>query len=63
VERVNRALKDTTVKKHHDLTHHHLREYLQAFLIAYNLEFIPIKPLVARVSTVRESYEGHSSRP
>jgi hypothetical protein len=35
VERVNRTLKDATVKKYHDQTHNHLKAHLQAFLMAY----------------------------
>jgi transposase InsO family protein len=37
VERMNRTLKDATVKKYHDQPHHHLKEHLQAFLMAYNI--------------------------
>jgi hypothetical protein len=33
---MNRTLKDVTVKKYHDQTHHHLKLHLQAFLMAYN---------------------------
>jgi transposase-like protein len=36
VERMNRTLKDATVKKYHCQTHHHLKEHLHAFLMAYN---------------------------
>jgi transposase InsO family protein len=36
VERMNRTLKDATVKKYHYQTHHHLKVHLQAFLMAYN---------------------------
>jgi transposase InsO family protein len=36
VERMNRTLKDATVKKYHYQTHHHLKLHLQAFLMAYN---------------------------
>jgi transposase InsO family protein len=36
VERMNRTLKDATVKKYHYQSHHHLKEHLQAFLMAYN---------------------------
>jgi transposase-like protein len=36
VERMNRTLKDATVKKYHYQTHHHLKEHLQTFLMAYN---------------------------
>src|SRR6266850_4664356 len=35
-ERMNRTLKEATVKKYSDQTHQHLREHLQAFLMAYN---------------------------
>jgi transposase InsO family protein len=34
VERMNRTLKDATVKKYDYQTHHHLKEHLQAFLMA-----------------------------
>jgi transposase InsO family protein len=36
VERMNRTLKDATVKKYHDQTHEHLQGQLQAFLMASN---------------------------
>jgi transposase InsO family protein len=36
VERMNRTLKEATVKKYHYQTHQHLKEHLQAFLTAYN---------------------------
>jgi transposase InsO family protein len=36
VERMNRTLKEATVKKYHDQTHQHLKAHLQAFLMAYN---------------------------
>jgi transposase InsO family protein len=36
VERMNRTLKEATVKKYYYQTHHHLKEHLQAFLMAYN---------------------------
>jgi Integrase core domain len=36
VERMNRTRKETTVKKYPYQTHQHLKEYLHAFLIAYN---------------------------
>jgi hypothetical protein len=36
VERMNRTLKEATVKKCYDQTHQHLKEHLYAFLMAYN---------------------------
>jgi Integrase core domain len=36
VERMNRTLKDATVKKYHYQTHDHLKEHLHTFLMAYN---------------------------
>jgi hypothetical protein len=36
VERMNRTLKDATVKKYYYQTHQHVKEHLHAFLIAYN---------------------------
>jgi IS30 family transposase len=36
VERMNRTLKDATVKKYNDQTHQHLKEHLSTSLIAYN---------------------------
>ena len=36
VERMNRTLKEATVKKYYYQTHQHLREHLQTFLMAYN---------------------------
>jgi transposase-like protein len=36
VERMNRTLKEATVKKYYYQTHQHLKEHLQAFLMAYN---------------------------
>ncbi len=36
VERMNRTLKDATVKRYHYETHQHLKEHLYAFLMAYN---------------------------
>jgi Integrase core domain len=36
VERMNRTLKDATVKKYYYQTHQHLKEHLYAFLMAYN---------------------------
>ena len=36
VERMNHTPRDATVKPYHDQTHHHLKEHLQAFLMAYN---------------------------
>jgi transposase-like protein len=36
VERMNRTLKDATVKKYYYQTHHHLKAHLHTFLMAYN---------------------------
>jgi hypothetical protein len=36
VERMNRTLKEATVKNYQDQTHQHLKAHLQAFLMAYN---------------------------
>jgi transposase InsO family protein len=36
VERMNRTLKEVTVQKYDDQTHQHLKDHLQAFLMAYN---------------------------
>jgi hypothetical protein len=36
VERMNRTLKEATVKTYHDETHDHLQEHLHAFLMTYN---------------------------
>jgi transposase InsO family protein len=36
VERMNRTLKEATVKRYHYQTHHYLKEHLQTFLMAYN---------------------------
>ena len=36
VERMNRTLKEATVKKYDDETHDHLKAHLHAFLMAYN---------------------------
>src|SRR4030095_14311026 len=36
VERMNRTRKEATVKKSSYQTHQHLKEHLQAFLMAYN---------------------------
>ena len=36
VERMNRTIKDATVKRYHYETHEQLREHLAQFLIAYN---------------------------
>ena len=36
VERMNRTLKEATVKKYYYQTHQHLKEHLHAFLMAYN---------------------------
>jgi transposase InsO family protein len=36
VERMNRTLKDATVKKYYYQTHQHLKEHLYTFLVAYN---------------------------
>jgi transposase-like protein len=36
VERMNRTLKDATVKRYHYETHQHLKEHLHTFLMAYN---------------------------
>ena len=36
VERMNRTLKEATVKKFYDQTHQHLKEHLQGFLMAHN---------------------------
>ena len=33
---MNRTLKEATVKKFYYLTHQHLKEHLQTFLMAYN---------------------------
>jgi transposase InsO family protein len=38
VARMNRTLKEATVRKYHYQTHHHLKEHLHAFLMAYNFE-------------------------
>ena len=37
VERMNRPLKDAIVNMYSDQIHHHLKEPLQAFLMAYNV--------------------------
>jgi integrase-like protein len=37
VERMNRTLKEATVKKYEYQTHQHLKEHLYAFLMAYNV--------------------------
>jgi transposase InsO family protein len=36
VERINRTLKEATVKRYHYGTHSQLKEHVQAFLMAYN---------------------------
>ena len=36
VERMNRTLKEATVKTYHYQTHQQLKEHLQVFLLAYN---------------------------
>ncbi len=36
VERMNRTLKEATVKRYHHKTHQHLKEHLHTFLMAYN---------------------------
>jgi transposase InsO family protein len=36
VERMNRTLKQVTVQKYYYQTHQHLKDHLQAFLMAYN---------------------------
>lgn len=36
VERMNRTLKDATVKRYHYETHQHLKQHLHTFLMAYN---------------------------
>ena len=36
VERMNRTLKNATVKRYHYDTHDHLREHLSQFVTAYN---------------------------
>jgi transposase-like protein len=36
VERMNRTLKEATVKRYYYQSHHHLKQHLQAFLMAYN---------------------------
>ena len=36
VERMNRTLKEATVKKYYYQSHHHLKEHLYTFLMAYN---------------------------
>ncbi|MCB9964372.1 MAG: transposase [Rhodospirillales bacterium] len=36
VERMNRTLKDATVKKYYYQTHSQLKEHMQTFLMAYN---------------------------
>ena len=36
VERMNRTLKEAPVNKYHYQTHHHLKEHLHTFLMAYN---------------------------
>jgi IS30 family transposase len=36
VERMNRTLKDATVRRYYYATHDHLKEHLHAFLMAYN---------------------------
>lgn len=36
VERMNRTLKEATVKRYHDSTHDQLREHIQTFVIACN---------------------------
>jgi hypothetical protein len=37
VERMNRTLKDATVKRYHYETHDQLKRHLHTFLMAYNL--------------------------
>ncbi len=36
VERMNRTIKEATVKRYHYETHQHLKDHLQLFLTAYN---------------------------
>jgi transposase InsO family protein len=36
VERMNRTLKEATVKKYYNQTYQHLKEHIHAFLLAYN---------------------------
>lgn len=36
VERMNRMIKEATVKRYHDGSHDELKQHLQAFLMAYN---------------------------
>lgn len=36
VERMNRTIKDATVKRHHYQSHGHLKQHLHTFLMAYN---------------------------
>jgi hypothetical protein len=36
VERMNRTIKDATVKKYYYQSHHELKQHLQTFLMAYN---------------------------
>ncbi len=36
VERMNRTIKDATVKRYHHESHDQLREHLQSFIMAYN---------------------------
>jgi transposase InsO family protein len=54
VERMNRTLKDATVKKYSSQTHQHLKEPLQAFRMAYNFA----KPLKTLRGLTSDAYIG-----
>ena len=62
VERMNRTLKEATVRRYHYETHAQLREHLEAFLNAYNFAKRPSRPLRGLTPTSTSAKLGQTSR-
>ena len=61
VERMNRTLKEATVRRYHYETHQQLREHLEAFLNAYNFAK-RLKTLRGSLPTSTSAKLGQTSR-
>ena len=61
VERMNRTLKEATVRRYHYETHQQLREHLEAFLNAYNFAK-RLKTLRGLIPTSTSAKLGQTSR-
>ena len=61
VERMNRTIKDATVKRYHYDSHDHLRTHLSDFLDAYNTRAVSRHSVASRLTNTFAKY-GHPSQ-